>query len=90
MTPQENKLSEGNKLIGDFMGRSFKDPLNYMYDKSWDWIMPVWDRFRYLVWETKEFEKFKNDFMTGVFNGSIITCQRVMVEAITWYNNTKK
>ncbi len=32
---------EGNAIISKFMGKKFKDPLNYMYDKSWDWLMSV-------------------------------------------------
>ncbi len=37
-------ISEGNSKIGKFMGKSFKDPMNYMYDKSWSELMPVWEK----------------------------------------------
>lgn len=37
----EQDIAAGNKIIGDYMGKCYKDPLNYMYDKSWDWLMPV-------------------------------------------------
>lgn len=46
-------VEEGNKLIGDFMGKNFKDPLNYMYDKDWNKLMEVVERI-YLKREVKD------------------------------------
>lgn len=40
----EKEISEGNKLIAEFMGRDKAfDPRDkvYHYDTSWDWLMPV-------------------------------------------------
>lgn len=36
-----NDKSEKLAKIGNFMGLNFKNPMNYMYDKDWNKLIPV-------------------------------------------------
>lgn len=61
------------------------------FDKQWDWIMPVWEHFRYLVWENiggypPDFEVYKQSFLTAVFNSSITGARQILIYSIQWYN----
>lgn len=63
MTNEE--ISVNNKLIGDFMGKNFDNPLNYMYDKEWTWIMPV----VIVIEKDADFVRIQNNSCTISRNG---------------------
>ena len=86
---------EGNKLIGDFMGKSFKDPLNYMYDKSWDWLMPVVEKISKLSplnidmssWGAKI--RLSDAGLVVKDENLIVAIWTSVVKYIQWYNQNK-
>lgn len=64
------------------------------FDKQWDWIMPVWEHFRQSVWDNMngyptDFDKYKQSFLTAVFNGSISEARQALIYSIQWYNKNK-
>jgi hypothetical protein len=34
-------IAHKNKVIGEFMGKNYEDPLNYLFDLDWNHLMPV-------------------------------------------------
>jgi hypothetical protein len=67
---------------------------NVHYDTSWDWLMPVWNKFRKI--------NLGNDYAQGVFNNylakiahkiaweEIKDAHYILVLGIKWYNNSHK
>jgi len=97
MTPTK----EGNKLIGDFMGKDFKDPLNYMYNKSWDWLMPVVEKIEDFEideikavavdiesneCEIKDYRQFNLSFAYYEGETKIEAVWQCVIQFIQWYN----
>lgn len=73
-------------------------PIDDLYDAlkfhtSWDWLMPVWVKFRVWCWNNTgyddSFEHFKDRFMSGVFNGKCEQSWYVATDFIQWYNTQK-
>lgn len=65
------------------------------FNTQWDWIMPVWEHFRYSVWNnmggySEDFKKYKESFLTAVFNYSIPEARQSLIYAIQWYNSQIK
>lgn len=50
MTKKEKAfVARNNKIIGKFMGKNYRDSLNYMYDLKWDALMPVVDKIESII-----------------------------------------
>jgi hypothetical protein len=61
------------------------------YHLSWDWLMPVWNKFRQSVWGEfggypEEFDEYKALFLRAVFNGDILGANSAVYKGIQWYN----
>lgn len=91
-------LSEGNATIGTYMGKNFTDPLNYMYDKSWDYLMEVVEKIHLdrMVKEVSIRPGRTRIWLHGFSyiqspckaeNNSITECWLAVVEFIKWRNN---
>ena len=105
MTEQE--ILEGNKLLSLFMGETINIhqwgdnwakvlSLNITntiprYDKFWDWIMPVWIKFRDLNIDSKEYSDWLSSLSWYMYsaNEPKALFER-LVYAIKWYNEQKK
>ena len=92
-------VEDGNKLIGDFMGKNFQDPLNYMYDKDWNQLMEVIERI-HLKREVKEVSIhpgrtriwLQQSFIQSPCrpeNNSITECWIACILFIKWYHCQK-
>ncbi len=72
-------------------------PTGMQYHKSYDWLMPVWFKFRDLK-KDKEFVKNnfiefsckKNIIADSILEKSISEAHKLLYEAITWYNQLNK
>jgi len=83
----ETYILEGNKLIGDFMGKGFKDPMNYMYDIYWDWLMPVVEKINSLSYNdsNNRFQPTVERFLENDIN----SIWRQVVIFLSWYDKNK-
>lgn len=77
---------EQNSHIG-FSNRHLK------YDTSWDWLMPVWNKFRKLSFsgEYISADYSRHRYFTFIISSKITNCDieaafKELVEAIKWYN----
>ena len=63
-----------------------------LYNRSWDWLLPVWDEYRKKCNELRknhiiaEYSFYEQKFMLGVKNNDIDFSFSVIVEAIEDYN----
>ncbi len=100
----EEEIIEGNSLIHEFMGipkseqTGFEHPSNLLYNSSWDWLMPVWQKFRSLNWYGQDYcSSYSHTHRYFVFiisnklvNTSIDDVFNELVEGIKWYNKINK
>lgn len=72
--------------VGKFMGKKFKDPMNYMYDKDWNWLMAACKKFDKLNLLDKEYELLCDEIDNAVSCYEIKPAFKNLVKAIRWYN----
>ena len=64
------------------------------YDLSYDWLMPVWHKFRDLRFRSINDQfthsHYKESIIKEIANGNEETLFNALAEAIEWYNTTKK
>lgn len=70
------------------------------YHSSWDWLMPVWVKFRTLNYDysngvkrddlKKQHEDFRELILGALEIGSITMTFKYISEAIQWYNSQSK
>lgn len=88
--------TENNRLIGEFMGKKFEDPLNHMYDKDWNELMPVVREIRSkythnnLLNNLEPLNEYKELINKRIVSLKIQEVYLVVVEFIKWYNQEKK
>ena len=73
--------------VGKFMGKKFKDPMNYMYDKDWNWLMKACKKFDRLNLLDKEYELLCDEIDNAVSCYELKPAFKNLVKAIRWYNN---
>lgn len=72
--------------VGRFMGKKFKDPLNYMYDKKWEWLMGAIKKFNDLNLDTHtHLDWCGNIAMALTTNYDKEETFWALVEAVRWY-----
>lgn len=71
-------------------------PESFKYNTSWDWQIPVWSKIIMLIYERGltpatqfKFKYFVEKYDLAVMENKPEDGQRVIVEAIKWYNTTK-
>ena len=84
--------------VGKFMGKNFEDPMNYMYDKKWDWLMPVVEKIENLDCVAEFSIVFNNaciflrndgtrtDLISNQTNNKIEAVFKTVVDFVKWYN----
>ena len=79
------------KLANGFLCRTTKE---LSYHTSWDWLMPVWIKFRDLEFAGKNemlHSKVKHDLFHKLYRAnSPSDFFHHLVEAVKWYQSTKK
>lgn len=60
------------------------------YYKSYDWLMPVWHKFRDLRFEDNHHLAYRERIEYQLMDGNEETLFNALAEAIEWYNTTKK
>jgi hypothetical protein len=83
------EILDGNKLIGVFDGKKFKDPANYMYDLDWNKLMPAIKKFDRLNLLDIEYESICNEIDLAILCHERLSAFRKLVEGIKWYNQNK-
>ena len=83
------KPQEANKLIAEFMG--YGSPYR-KYHTSWDWLMPVIDKLKFIDpdWIDEEFHVIDDIDNALTCCGGIDEVYRSTVEAIMNYNEYKE
>ena len=83
------KPQEANKLIAEFMG--YGSPYR-KYHTSWDWLMPVIDKLKFIDpdWIDEEFHIIDDIDNALTCCGGIDEVYRFTVEAIMNYNEYKE
>lgn len=99
-----NGHNEINKLIADFMNiESIKvrklwkwdskhnGVMDFMYDCSWDWLMPVWYKLRDIVFDKEKFqielEVNRKIIMRKICHGQLSDTYISIGETIEWINS---
>lgn len=63
------------------------------YKNSWDWLMPVWYKFRDLKFESatdmRKHRSFCSEIAMGILSDGISEAFKELVKGITWYNSIK-
>lgn len=78
-----NNKSEKLAQIGKFMGTNFKNPMNYMYDKDWNQLMPVVKKIQQLrIVETHR----KVPIQFALIDVDIDTLFDAVADFAKWYN----
>lgn len=72
--------------VGKFMGKKFKDPLNYLYDKDWNWLMKACKKFDKLNLLDKDYETLCDEIDNAVSCYEIKPAFKNLVKGIRWYN----
>lgn len=73
--------------VGKFMGKKFKDPFNYMYDKKWEWLMDAIKKFNDLNLDTETYLDYcGNISLILTTNYDKEETFWTLVDAIRWYN----
>ncbi len=71
---------------------------NMRYHDKWEWQIPVWAKISGLMYELTKanqeygiylFEFYAN-FLGAITSQDKITAQKIILEAINWYNENKK
>lgn len=83
-------IEHGNRIIGDFMGKGFKNPLNYMYDIEWSWLMPAIKKFDNLNLFNTEYESLCDEIDRAVTLYEIKPAWKAFVKALEWYKEYVK
>jgi hypothetical protein len=106
-------IASGNEILGLFdgatsyydgrYGKLWSHPLikgthfNLQYNSSWDWLMPVWYKFRDLKFEGEEVSQEHALFSMAINVAIIHKCKdsplpafNELVSAINWYNTIKQ
>jgi hypothetical protein len=87
---QDGITINGNELLHKFvMGRSFK--CYPEYNKSWDMIMRVWDKFKNLNVHSNyylDFKKIKESFGNSILHSDKASAFNEAITAVLWYINT--
>lgn len=90
----ENRLFYGKYPIdayGPGTGNAYPE---MKYHTSWDWLMPVWEKFRDMEFDTSEHifrhRKYKDCIDKELSYGTIECAHLVIYKAIQWYNESKK
>lgn len=66
------------------------------FDRSWDWIMPVWARFRDLILQLNNVNARKQHALHfqaiagSITHGDLPRAYKRLVNAIKWYNENKQ
>jgi hypothetical protein len=87
----ENSLTD-NEVIAQFAGWTHKPALRY--DHSWDYIMPLWHKFRDLDFESVDLDdqhKTLVDMVAdAILNKSVNEAFLILVSGVKWYNKQKE
>lgn len=69
-----------------------KQKVKLHYDSSWDWLMPVWFKFRDLKTDNdtpREFKSLVAQAITETDDKGCKAAHAALVEGIQWYNTQK-
>lgn len=72
------------------MDNNYKKLNELRYDRSYDWLMPVWHKFSGLQLNGLEHAIHCQVIKTAITNEPIEEFLNELAEAIEWYNTTKK
>jgi len=92
---EKEEILKGNKLIAEFMGK--EEGYNehgvwqpFQYHSSWDWLMPVWHKFRDLRFKDETKSKLHTNYVARLAQdlayGTISEFFNNIQIAIEWYN----
>ncbi len=88
---------EKTRLIAEFDGWDYENMSDYrrrQFSTSYDWLIPVWHKFRDLRFEDLKHEfshsNIKNMIRQELTIGTAWDLFNELAEAIEWYNTTKK
>lgn len=96
---------DGNKLISEFMGILTEVKGNFLYTSihwgskltqyhtSFDWLMPVWFKFRDMEAPPEQWlkhEEWKEVIARAITFGDINLAHSRLVDGIAWYNQQSK
>lgn len=98
-----------NKLIAEFDGKKYlpiREGDSFLiiesdtglkqakYNTSWNWLMPVWHKFRDLKFDEETTKKLHNNYTARLAQdlayGTIDEFHHNITIAIKWYNQIKK
>lgn len=83
---QDENLTYKLLIIGEFMGKAFGNPLNYMYDKDWNYLMEACKKFDRLNLSDKEYELLCDEIDDAVSCYEIKPVFENLFAGILWYN----
>lgn len=86
-----NKIWNSYNSIGSYV--NFHSS-NLLFDKEWNWLMPVWGKFVKLYHELGKnriynTRKLRSEFADAIDKGDINKCHEILVTGIKWYNENK-
>jgi hypothetical protein len=85
------KIEEGNRVLAEFEGNTND---RVFYHDSYDWLMPVWVKFRELRFDDSKqrarFAKRRQDIRYAMTEGTVPELFAALVEAVRWWNEVKK
>ncbi len=102
MTPEE--IIKGNRTLAFFDDNEIVENWDLTkdchveklrYHKSYDWLHPVWVKFRDLdIWKLQSYQKldFWNLYQRiayALLYKTVLDAFKILVEAIEWYNSIK-
>lgn len=94
--PSEYHMPKGTYIFFDqlYHGQQLHAYKKMKYSTSWDWLMPVWYKFRDLQFRTfghnSDWIEHCGYISDAILNKGISETFSVLVEAIKWYNSLKK
>lgn len=84
-------VQEGNKIIERFMDNECAPGWSSFYHLKWDWLMPVWYKFRDLQINDETKRKLHTNYVARLVQdlayGTINEFHHNITIALTWYNS---
>ena len=91
----EQEIREGKAALDKFMGEEITWRIDVSYHNSYDWLMPVWVKFR----DIPAFNSCMPNVIKGQFESKveyavvykpISEAFRALVSAVKWYDSIEK
>jgi hypothetical protein len=79
-----------NEIVARWMGYGVGKEWALLYSTSYDWLMPIWVKFRDLKIDKNNFDEFfiiRRGIENSICYDSITEAFDELVKGIEWYNN---